>query len=142
MCTMVYLSTDIPIEVKEYDENTDYSFYIYETTEDIEFIKKHVSYENIFILGAYDGCACGFYNDSVDEDKDDPDFIKSKQSIKELKEFLIELQKQTESIEIYSCWIGDEDEKRKSTIELDPQNIDIENFDFEERELINLVSST
>ena len=70
-------------------------------------------------LGAYEGCGCGFGKGGE----------QGRQSLDSLCTFLEEQLETVAELELYGCWLGDEEEPPEERREVTPEQL-VESFDF------------
>jgi len=114
MCTMVYLASDRPLPLIEWDK--DHPAFYTESLGEIhgaieeQAVRSRFSKSIIYRLGSNQGCGCGFaYYEQFDGGYYDPEELEAAAKSREsLAAFLAEALKDQDSLEIWICWAGDE----------------------------------
>ncbi len=138
MCLVLYMSSDRMRPTIAWDEATP-SFHVLSEDPDSLRTRKQFSKSHIYYLGSDNGCGCGFsreYDDCID----DPNELKSKDSNRRLlHKYLSECLTDEQSLELYSCWSGDEDANLEFQRTIPVDEILSENFFFSEKQLTIVV---
>ena len=147
MCMMLYIAADKPLPLIPWDENSPL-FNVTALQEYSEAVRKQFSKPFIFYLGAHTGCSCGFsYGQYIKDDAVPEELreLEEKNSVQSLLAYLTDAVKLTGSLELYSCWNGDEEGPAdlRETIYFDelPQKIGGKSFCFQEGEFIEITQS-
>ncbi len=107
MCLVLYLASDKRIEPIEWDESAP-RFYVAPDDPDASNAAGHFTKRNMAYVGSDNGCGCGFPQEH-DFMIDDPEQIASKlDNQKRLHDYLDSCLVDGDSVELYSCWNGDE----------------------------------
>jgi hypothetical protein len=144
MCLMLYLGSDKERHISFWDRANP-QFYVQKTniqyTDEkqqinaIEQAKLNFSKQFIYYVGSHEGCGCGFRQDGfwlqVDEE-----IKKRAENHKNLFEYLSGCLEDENTIEIYACWAGSENESPQSKRTISVQEIVRDDFYFEEDEFI------
>ena len=112
MCYAVYIGTNTKQITGNYVAGqTD--LYLEVAIQEVELagLKLKFSKSNVYYVGSYQGCSCGFAYDPTDpneraDDDDEEETIKAVKSLKALV-LLLENLTEEEDIEFYCCWEGD-----------------------------------
>jgi hypothetical protein len=98
MCYALYLSTDKK-QIIEKGIPKGMALYLRELTKDSEKegLKLKFTKQNIYYIGSYEGCSCGFFVEGDDGKKDE--------ALRVLN-LLIRQIIEDDEVEIYSCWEG------------------------------------
>jgi hypothetical protein len=89
MCWYLYLASDYPLPLKEWDED-DPSFNVGELQDYDKEVVKQFSKSNIVFVGAHTGCSCGFMYDSdpIEDERDRIEDQAARESVAKLVEYL------------------------------------------------------
>lgn len=105
MCIILYLAADAPLpEVLPLEPPGAFSAQLLAAPDDpvrVQFTKPLV-----YFLGAHEGCSCGFKYGVGDEESDPS----GRESVRRLGEYLVAAVDRLGSVELYSCWAGEEGE--------------------------------
>ena len=133
MCMAVYIASDAPLQLVQWNIDQP-NFHVSELTvdENDEKVKGQFSKPFIYYVGAYTGCGCGFEYGRYPEYEDDVE--KKRQSVNQFSKYLANALQESETIELFACWEGDQAEKPVKHGKLIPTDIGGDSFWFEERE--------
>lgn len=107
MCLVLYLASDKLIQPIIWDE-TSPSFYVAPEDPDARNATQHLSKSNMAYVGSDNGCGCGFRQEH-DAMIDDPQQLASKaDNQNRLHDYIAACLVDQESVELYSCWSGEE----------------------------------
>ncbi len=128
MCLVVYISSNKPILITSVIEKSS-GFHIRETEKYERSVHQHFSKRYIYYLGSAEGCGCAFMMDGVYPDI--AEFYTVKESYRLLSDFL-RGEIENEIIEIYACWIGEENDKPEVFEKISVADLINKDFGFEE----------
>lgn len=134
MCLVLYMASDRIRPTIPWDEANP-SFHVRDDDPDAPRTRRQFSKPNIYYLGSDEGCGCGFPREH-DISLEDSEKAESKAAnIKRLHDYLSECLHDEASVELYSCWSGDEDSGPdfKRVVSID--DILKRNFHFSEKQL-------
>ena len=107
MCLVLYLASDMRIRPISWDETCPH-FYVAPDDPDARNASQHFTKPNMAYVGSDNGCGCGFRQEHENM-IDDPEQIASKiDNQQRLHDYLAECLANYHTIELYSCWSGDE----------------------------------
>jgi len=110
MCFVLYMASDRERAVIPWDEKN-LNFHVTANDSDALKASQHFTKKNIYYLGSDNGCGCGFRRET-DGYIDDPKELASKaENHRNLHNYLKECLKDEQTIELFSCWSGDETDK-------------------------------
>lgn len=140
MCYALFIATEKPIQLISWNKQEP-GFYIIDLSEREETVKTQFSKPNIYYAGSHQRCGCGFVYDNLSPDAKDA-FTKnelSKQSVRDLVEFLNnELQKGNE-LELFFCWEGNENSEPRYNIEMMPTELIASRFPLKESTFVKII---
>ena len=123
MCKAFYLGSDIELPVSNWDKNCPQFYTIKINSNNLfkdQFTKKYIYY-----LGSQEGCGCGFFYD--DNDIDDREELneneESKKNVIKMIDFINNALKNTNELELFMCWEGDENKKPVQIKTIYPEQI-------------------
>lgn len=109
MCFVLYMASDRARPEIERNE-AEPAFYVKRNDPDAESARKQFTKKNVYYLGSDQGCGCGFQQE-YDSMNDDSKERESKgENQRRLALYLAECLSDEESIELFGCWSGDEQE--------------------------------
>lgn len=112
MCIMVYVASDEPLPTIPWIQGQP-RFNVRTLAEwNTGFeVVRHFTKPTVYYLGSYQGCGCGFGDPSPE----------GRQSLLELRNYLAAAIKYSKTLELYSCWAGNEgsDKVHEEVIEID-----------------------
>lgn len=116
MCRYLYLASDKELPLIKWEESRP-AFNVDELHDYDLDVLKQFSKPHVVFLGAHTGCSCGFGFDSetpadMDEAREDRD---ARESVRLLVQYLRE-QAEESSLEMFSCWNGDQGETPTETL--------------------------
>lgn len=141
MCMMVYIASDEPLPLIEWQEKlTPFCVSVLSNGEKRvcrQFTKQYVAY-----AGSYQGCSCGFSYDNslVEDEEDDPHDVLSRESVRQLSEYLSNLVKHG-PVEMFSSWDGDQEAEPEGRLVVTPDYFGGDEFAFKERQFLTVVRS-
>lgn len=127
MCLAIYISSDNPIPLVNLFNNK-IGFYIRELKNHENCVFQNFSKRLAYYLGS-EGCSCGFLLDGIYPDMEK--FIDVVETYDLLSNFLRE-KVQSNELEIYACWTGNEDAKPAEYHRIKTSDIAKIDFAFEE----------
>lgn len=101
----------------------------------IEQVKLNFSKRFIYYAGSHEGCGCGFRKEGFWYE-DSEQLSKAAENQKRLFEYINECLVDEDSIEIFACWAGNENEPTQSKRKIAVHEIMQADFYFEEDEFI------
>lgn len=142
MCRYVYLASDAPLPLIKWDEGQP-AFNVAELLDYDREVAKQFTKSNIVFLGAHTGCSCGFYCDSeppTNESEEIEDRA-ARESMQTLIRYLSQ-QAQKSSLEMFTCWNGDQGEPPVETLTVSPDFFDGSEFPVSDEPTLFLISHT
>jgi hypothetical protein len=134
MCYAVFIATSTPLQTSEFAPDT--ALYLALPGEEkLSGVQSKFTLPNIYYVGSYTKCSCGFVFHSWRFD--DPEWQDNKPSAQALLQLLNQLTT-IHDVEYYCCWDGDWDEPVEHTRVLNSHEITLDKNYFEliEREYI------
>jgi len=136
MCMMVYIASNSPLPLIDWDENR-HAFYVEELSDQFQDqLRNKFSKSYLYYVGAHEGCGCGFsYGKYPLEDDEEPE-EEAKESVTRLSQYLAEAVAKHGTIELFACWADDESAPPEHRRSITPEDIGGESFWFEEKEFL------
>lgn len=133
MCLVLYLGSDKSRALVAWDENAP-RFHVKDDDDDAKKASIHFGKRLTYYIGSDDGCGCGFRQES-DYMIDDNDQIASKaDNQKRLHDYITDCLVDEETVELYSCWSGDEELPQEHERTIDVAELIDNEFFFAERQ--------
>lgn len=129
MCVMTFIASDKELPTIEWNNEVP-DFYVHNLKEPdygYKEIRSILCKRYLYNVGAHTGCGCGFsygIYEPLDEDDIQED-LKGKSSVNKLFQYIRENLQICDSIELFSCWAGNEGVNPKSTYELNINQIEL-----------------
>ncbi|MCA8830460.1 hypothetical protein [Hymenobacter pini] len=115
MCYYVYLGADADLPLVALDAKEPV-FSVQPIAASDAAVAPHFTKKNIYHLGSWQGCSCGFANDI---DFEDAELVaKNSSSVNALLAFIDSALSQEDTVELHTCWAGNQWQlptERKST---------------------------
>ena len=138
MCVMLYLASDEPLPLVAWNEECP-GFHVSDPDPTYDEVRQWLSKPHVYDLGAHPGCACGFsYGEHPDHEKPE-DVRKSRETVRQLSEYLGRAVTEAGELELYSWWNGEESNPPSVRKALSPSRIGGDAFWFEEGQLTRIV---
>ena len=134
MCLSVYLASDQPLPLIEWNEEKP-SFYVKGLTPSEELVKIQFDIPHIYYLGSHEGCGCGFFKSG----RDWVDLRRTEQDYSQLTAYLKKAKSLGARNQIYSCWDGDEETEPEFRENITLENLTEKNFEFKEGALYEIL---
>lgn len=132
MCLAVYIASDHELPLIAWDESAP-SFYIDELSTDGD-VKKQFTLPEVAYAGSHEGCGCGFLKDgAVGEELEDVD-----ENYHKLASYIKGLQTKGASIQLFSCWEGEQTSPAESNETIRVSDLMTKEFEFKEKALYRL----
>lgn len=128
MCLAVYLASDSPLPLVEWNEEHP-RFNVVPITKNEIAVKKQFRHPNVVYAGSHQGCGCGFFKDGETGE----DLMLVQANYDSLVRYLSELITDGANIEIFSCWEGDQGSEPETKQRLSLATLGSESFEFEEK---------
>ena len=139
MCWVVYIASDQPLPLIGWDDARPAFNVRALDAEALSRVRHHFSLPHVVEAGSHEGCACGF-NCGVLQAADDRERAEEDARLRSL-ESLAEYVEQAASegrLELYACWIGDEELAEQGRALVSTQCFRRQPFELEERKLLTL----
>jgi hypothetical protein len=134
MCHMLYIASNIELELVPWDEN-DPGFHVTKLGKNEEGVRLQFKNENVYYAGAYEGCGCGFQAGEYPGYEDEEIDLKLK-SLTGLSEYLDAQIKRGSDIELFGCWDGDQSEPAEHQRTVSTETICRKDFWFRDKEYL------
>lgn len=143
MCLALYMAAAKPLPLIPWDAAHP-GFHVTELSADAAGVRRHFNKPFMFYAGAHEGCACAFnYGREYPDFEDDPaDLAAAQNDIASLSRYLTEAASDGSSIELFSCYFGDEAKDSQHARVCFARTIADPDFYFHDREflLVNKVA--
>ena len=128
MCLAVYLASDKPLPLVEWDEDHP-RFNVVLITKYEKVVKKQFRNPNVVYAGSHQRCGCGFFK----EGEGGEELAAIQTNYGSLVYYLNELMSSGASIEIFSCWEGDQGSEPETKERLSLATLGSDGFEFKEK---------
>lgn len=132
MCLAVYLASSIPLNEISWNKKLP-AFYLTKLSNK-DRIGKQFKLPHFYYLGAHTGCGCGFIKDGNIGD----DLKKCNANYSALAKAMNGAENQKATMQIFSCWEGDQDKAPESVVSRAIFQLEEPKFEFKELQLINI----
>jgi hypothetical protein len=131
MCNVVYIACAQPLREIAWDEAAP-QFYVQRLEEDDHVVRQRFSHPHVYYVGSYQGCGCGLaYAPAAGDDSEEGH--RSRRDRDLFAAFLEEeLARTRASVQLFTCWAGDEWEAPDHDHQIEPDDIRTGRFGFEE----------
>jgi hypothetical protein len=133
-----YVGTSTPVDTSRWNKN-DPGFYISSLEPRYEGVRRHLVAPHVYFVGSHTGCGCGFRKANGFESDDPEEFKATREDHAAFARFLRGLPLQSDVVQIYVCWDGDEGLPSESHRTITPEDIARNDFGFLERELLTVL---
>jgi len=137
MCLAVYIASDANLPLIGWDEKTP-AFNVAPVRDDERLVTKQFTKRNVAYAGSYQGCSCGFVIDPDDSPWEEDELCE--RSVRQLGDY-IEALLPSGTVELYTCWGGDEWTEPESRINVTIDHFRGPKFSFEEKQFITVVGN-
>ena len=138
MCMVFYVGSDHPIPRQPWNESAP-EFHVDDIPEDYAVVTRHFSKPHVCYVGSHEGCGCGFQSSEFPEFDDPADLAAKRQQRARLTQLLRAALGKSETLELYTCWSGDESKEVESRDVVVPEDFLSAREHFRERELLTVV---
>ena len=95
---------------------------------------------NVYYMGAYEGCGCGFSIGEYEEDENNElESLQARKSLADLAHYLEDALSRGISAQLFSCWDGDQRATVKHRGQVTPGEISSKKFWFKENQFLEVV---
>jgi hypothetical protein len=122
MCMAVYIAADAPLAFISWDERLP-AFHTTELNDEDEGVRGQFSKSHIIYAGSYEGCGCGFFKLEHAEYEEPGDLAACRESLSSLGDYLAGALRQHGSVELFTCWAGDQAQPPQSRGILTPADV-------------------
>lgn len=134
MCLAVYIASNKPLPLISWVEEKP-AFYVAELSENEAAVKIQFKYQYIYYAGSHEGCGCGFFKDGeVGEE-----LALVEVNYKDFSAYLKKAKELGASIQIFSCWEGDQTSEPEYKEEISEESLNEEQFEFKEKVLYQII---
>jgi hypothetical protein len=137
MCLTVYLAADRPLPLIPWNEHAR-GFHVAELTgEKDEAVRGQFTKPYVYYAGSHTICGCGFnYGQYPDAEDDSAELALKARSLRDMRAYLVKAVEDGGTIELFSCWEGDQAAAAEYRREIVPDAIEVDSFGFREKELM------
>ena len=129
MCMMLYIAANETLPLIAWNKRQP-AFNVSNIGRFSRHVRTQFSKPHVYFVGAHTGCSCGFLDSQIESD--------AKASICKLSEYLSNALETTETLELFSCWCGDENTEPETRQTLTPQDIMSDDFVLDELQFITV----
>ncbi len=124
MCYALYIGTESPCETTKWDEYNR-KFYIEGLHSRDKCVLENFTKPNVYYAGSWQGCGCGFFSEPewTETAEELEEIENTKRCISDLAGFLSKKLENTNEIELFVCWEGDQGGKPERKIEKTPNEL-------------------
>jgi hypothetical protein len=134
MCLAVYIASNKPLPLISWVEEKP-AFYVGEISKNEAAVKKQFKYQYIYYAGSHEGCGCGFFKDGeVGED-----LAQVEVNYRDFSAYLKKAKESGASIQIFSCWEGDQTSELEYNEEISEESLNEKQFEFKEKALYQII---
>ncbi len=137
MCYALYIGTESPCETSKWDENNQ-KFYIEDLHDRDKSVVQSFTKPHVYYVGSWQGCGCGFFSEPewAETEEDFKEIENTKKCISDLVAFLNKKLENTNEIELFVCWEGNQGEKPEKKLEKTPEELLGHSLPFEEMDFV------
>lgn len=128
MCLMVYVASDKSLPLIEWDEHKR-AFCVSDLSKYEKNVAAQFELPYVYNAGSHLGCGCGFLKDFEDEEE----LAQSNKNYLQLSAYLQKGLETEATIQIYSCWDGDQETRPLFREKMDLKHLVESNFEFKEK---------
>ncbi|HYJ90954.1 MAG TPA: hypothetical protein VEV84_06585 [Pyrinomonadaceae bacterium] len=128
MCLSVYVASDDELQPIKWIEDRP-AFNIRDLEQWNSEVRRQFSLPFVAYAGSHAGCGCGFIREGTAY----PELVEVEENYFKLATYLSELRDKGASIQIFSCWGGDEGHKRDFNYQISISQLLEKEFEFQER---------
>ena len=128
MCLAVYIASNKELALIPWVEAKP-SFNILPLSKEEIPVKKQFSLEFVYYVGSHQGCGCGFFK----EGEAGEELAEVEESYKKLATYIIKAKENGASIQLFSCWEGDQTSKVENKEKINESTLNEKQFEFKEK---------
>ena len=132
MCLAVYIASDQELPLIPWNEAKP-SFHVRELTYN-KAVRNQFKLANVSVAGSDAGCGCGFLKDGVYDDE----LVEAMKNYQGLTTYISDIKSRGGTVQIFSCWEGDQTAKPEFVETVTVADLLIENFEFKEKALYTI----
>ena len=133
MCLAVYVATDAPLPVGQWDEHAP-TFYL-EAVPASESVCKQFRYPRVYYAGSHEGCGCGFFKDG----KEGPELEQSQDSYRALAAALSSALQSGAKVQLFTCWEGEQTAAPESVANVTLEQLIAPDFELQQLSLLDVL---
>src|SRR4051812_13897629 len=128
MCLALYIASNQPLSLVPYIKDAP-SFYVTEISGYELRVKKQFTLPYVYYAGSHEGCGCGFMKDGeIGEELE-----KVEDNYTRLSAYLHEARRKGITMQLFSCWEGDQDSAPEFHESIDEDGLKDREFEFKEK---------
>ena len=135
-----YVGSDQPLPRIPWDRANP-AFNVSDVPEENAGVTKHFSKPFVCYVGSHEGCGCGFQSNAYPEFDDPDELTVARQQRAQLAAFLRAALADSATLELFSCWSGDETKDLAYDGAIVPEDLLRKHEHFRELELLRVVPS-
>ena len=139
MCLVAYIAAAGELPILEWNQEYP-AFHVKNVDAGIEKVRGQFHLPFVYYLGSHQGCGCGFNRDSI-SDSEPAQVDAVRQTLAVLSRYLQAAVSQVGTIELYTCWNGDEAAKVEHAITVAINHFGSDMAWFPERCHVTIVSN-
>ena len=133
MCYCVYLGADNDLPLVPFDAKSPI-FSVQPVSASDAVVAQHFNKKNIYYVGSWQGCSCGFANDI---DFENAELVaKNSNSVTALLNYISSALQQEDTIEFYTCWVGNEWQEPQERKRENLDSVEVNGFELQEDALL------
>ena len=134
MCLMIYIGSDTPLPLIDWNEK-ERAFNVSELTKYEQKAAAQFELPYVYHAGSHQGCGCGF----LKEFKHEEELLQVNQSYSQLNAYLQKVKEMGANIQVFSCWDGDQEAKPEHKEEISLARLIETDFEFKEKVLYKIL---
>ena len=127
MCTLVYISADVPLDRVSWNEERP-SFYVEGIDESEAVVARHLGAGVVLHAGSHEGCGCGFQLGAYPDDADDEERALTRASLDAFAAYLEAQLERVSVVRLFACWDGEQSAPPEHQRALTPDSLRSEGF--------------
>ena len=133
MCLAVYLGSSLELPESKWNEAAP-AFYLEPAGSHEDEARRQFSLPYVYYAGSHEGCGCGF----LKEGEVGVELVTHQANYDSLVQRIREVQEKGASVELFSCWEGDQGLAPEFIESLTADEIEDPSFQFKERQFIRI----
>ena len=134
MCLMVYIGSDKPLPLIDWNEN-ERAFNVTELNKFEKSVESQFNVPHVYYVGSHLGCGCGF----LKEYKVEEELAQTNNNYLQLNAYLQKARETGAQVQLYSCWDGDQSAKPEFRDQIELNHLLEASFEFKEKALYEVL---